>query len=85
MELSAEERLQRRVEVIIQVSNHKEASNRIPSKEADASWTTVFAGVMTITQAHERVESLAKNYTAVRAFKEGTIGKPFYASYRKED
>lgn len=67
----------------LQVSNHPEAFRRIPTKEAEESWVTVYDGPIASTaEARQAVEDLAQWYRCARVFKGAAVGKLRYAVLR---
>lgn len=68
----------------IQVSNHPQAGARIPTDEASRSWQTVYDGaIATDAEARKAIIDLSEWYRHARGFRGKSVGKIFFAVYRK--
>lgn len=67
----------------LQVSNHHEAFQRIPTEAASKSWQTVYDGpIASAIEARRAVDQLAAFYRSARVFKGEAVGKLHYGVFR---
>lgn len=67
----------------LQVSNHREAGQRVPTAAASESWQTIYDGpIASPVEARRAVDEMSAMYRHVRLFRGGDVGKLFYAVLR---